>query len=80
MIGMWTKFRKSQKNGQSHIYEFQNDYGFIGKFKLNESNLDFELLEYSDTYSERDLEKLKYYATKKIVETNFPESAMIAYG
>ena len=60
--------------------EFENDYGFIGKFKLNESNLDFELLEYSDTYSERDLEELKYYATKKIVENNFPESVMIAYG
>ena len=80
MIGMWTEFRKLQKNGINHIYEFENDYGFIGNFKLNGSNLDFELLEYSAPYSERALEKLKYYATKKIVETNFPESAMIAYG
>ena len=80
MIGMWTKFRKSQKNGQSHIYEFENDYGFIGKFRLNESNLDFELLEYSDEYTERELEKLKFYANDLLVKNNYPDFEMLAFG
>lgn len=80
MIGMLTEFRKLQKNKQNHIYEFDDFMGGKGKFQINEISKDIDLLDYNQEYTPRELEGFKYYATKKIVEDNFPEFTMIAYG
>ena len=54
--------------------------GGKGKFQINEISKDIDLLDYNQEYTPRELEGFKYYATKKIVEDNFPEFTMIAYG